>query len=357
MYITKTIIYNFVEHMYERISINKTNIIYILLFSLLGVLAYLSLSSATNLNKDATILYGFLWGYVFFIVAFNILGLLIIKLSRWVGNYIMQRWKMALIYFCVGIVLLLFNYSLLVIAKILVGINDPFVFQNGGGKVLIVLWLLQLIIVGLLVINQSVVQNMHVQQEAARLQDENNKAKYVALQSQLNPHFLFNNLNTLIAEIEYDPVNAVKFTRELSDAYRYVLQNQDKILISLSQEVSFAKSYIFLHRVRIGGYISIESNIDNECHHISIPPLTLQLLIENVIKHNVISENNPMKISIHLLNDYLIVTNTLNEKNVKASLGTGLSNLSNRCELIMRKKIIIEKNENQFIVKIPVAYE
>lgn len=343
--------------MKTRININKMRLMHILLFSTLGVLAYLLLSNVTNISENVNILYELICGYLFFVVAFNILGFLIIRLSRWVGNYIMQRWKMVLIYFLVGFVLLLVDYGLLVFAKMLLGVEAPLTFHNGGQKVLLVLWMLQLIIVGLLVINQSVMQNMKVQQEAARLQDENNRAKYVALQNQLNPHFLFNNLNTLIAEIEYDSKNAVTFTRELSDAYRYVLLCQSKTLIPLKQEMEFVKSYIFLHRVRIGDYISVENHISHQDGEISIPPLTLQLLIENVIKHNVISESTPMRVNIYICSDYLVVSNTLNPKNTEVSSGTGLENLSNRCQLMMGRGIVIDKTDELFIVKIPIDNE
>ncbi len=335
----------------------KTNVSYIFLFSILGLLAYVLLSNATNLPADAKLLYKFIWGYVFFIIAFNILGFLIIRLSKWIGRYVMQRWKMVLLYSCVAVVLFLVNYGLLVLAKLLVGVSEPYFFPNGGGRVLIILWLLDLIIVGLLVINQSVLQNMLIQQETARLHDENNKAKYVALQGQLNPHFLFNNLNTLIAEIEYDPANAVQFTRNLSDAYRYVLYCQDKMLISIDKELSFMNSYVFLHRVRIGDYISVECNISDKDFDVKIPPLTLQLLTENVIKHNVISESFPMIINISICNDLLIVSNTLNPKNITETSGTGLKNLSNRCILMMGKNITILRDEKLFTVKVPILYE
>ena len=330
---------------------------YILLFSTLGLLAYTLLANATNLPTDANLLYRFVWGYVFFAVAFNILGFLIIRLSLWIGRYIMQRWKMVLLYSCVAVVLLLVNYGLLVLAKMLVGVDNPFVF-NGGGRILIILWLLDLIIVGLLVVNQSVLQNMLMQQEASKLREENNKAQYVALQGQLNPHFLFNNLNTLIAEIEYDPSNAVLFTRNLSDAYRYVLQCQDKMLISVADELQFINAYLFLHRVRIGDFISVEYNISDNYLDSKIPPLTLQLLIENVIKQNIISEACPMKITISISNNLLIVSNTFNpKKNMERTTGKGLENLSNRTLLIFKKEITIEHNNQLFTVKVPILYE
>lgn len=332
-----------------------TNLSYVCLFSLLGLLAYILLSNSANLPSDANLFYGFVWGYIFFIVAFNILGFLIISLSRWVGSYIMQRWKMVLLYSCVAAVLLLVNYGLLVVVKTLIGVNEPYIFPHGGELALIILWLLDLIIVGLLVINQSVLQNMSIQKETARLHDENNKAKYAALQGQLNPHFLFNNLNTLIAEIEYNPANAVQFTRNLSDAYRYVLQCQDKTLVSIDKELAFMESYIFLHRVRIGDFITVSCDIPDYYSEAQVPPLTLQLLIENVMKHNKISEEFPMTITICVDHDLLIVTNTLHPKKPIETTGAGLINLSNRCLLTMGKKIYIERLDGLFIVKVPIS--
>lgn len=336
---------------------HNANIGYLILFSTLGALAYLLLANASNLANEANLLHRFVWGYVFFIAAFNALGFLIIKLSRWLGRYMMQRWKMILIYSCVAVVLFFVNYSLLVLAKILVGVKSPYVFPNGGAWVLIVLWLLDLIIVGLIVINQSIVQNMRTEQTAAQLQDENNKARYIALQGQLDPYFLFNNLNTLIAEIEFDPANAALFTRNLSDAYRYVLQCKDKMLVSIRQELAFMNSYLFLHRVRIGDYITVNCDLQDYILDAGIPPLTFQLLIENVIKHNVITEEFPMTIRIYMSDNMLVVSNTLNPRKQADTTGTGLKNLSNRCQLMMGQGITVEKTDNLFIVKVPISYD
>ncbi len=339
----------------QRKRLNR--LYYFFLFSTLGLIAYVLLANATNLPTEADLLYEFVWGYLFFIIAFNVLGFLIIRLSLWIGRYIMQRWKMVLLYSCVAVVLLFVNYGLLVLAKMLVGVDNPFIFNRGGG-ILIILWLLDLIIVGLLVVNQSVRQNMLIQQEASKLREENNKAQYVALQGQLNPHFLFNNLNTLIAEIEYDPSNAVLFTRNLSDAYRYVLQCQDKMLISISDELKFLNAYLFLHRVRIGNFITVEYDIPEIYYDSKIPPLTLQLLIENVIKHNIISETSPMRITIAVCDNLLVVSNTINPKKVvEKGSGKGLENLSNRSRLMSRKEITIVREGDLFTVKVPVLYE
>ena len=196
-----------------------------------------------------------------------------------------------------------------------------------------------------------------LQQKAAQLQKENNAARYTALQNQLNPHFLFNSLNTLIAEIEYNPSNAVRFTRNLSDVYRYVLQSQDKTLITLGEELEFIQSYLFLHEVRLGNCITCNITIPTEAMEYQLPPLTLQLLVENVIKHNSINSNKPMDITIQIVDHFLVVSNPIHAKKSDTTSGVGLQNLSNRCKLMIGTDIIIY-NENQiFTVKVPLIYE
>lgn len=198
---------------------------------------------------------------------------------------------------------------------------------------------------------------LRLQQKAAQLQKENNAARYTALQNQLNPHFLFNSLNTLIAEIEYNPSNAVRFTRNLSDVYRYVLQSQDKTLITLGEELEFIQSYLFLHEVRLGNCIACNITIPTEAMEYQLPPLTLQLLVENVIKHNSINSNKPMDITIQIADHFLVVSNPIHAKKNDTTSGVGLQNLSNRCKLMIGTDIIIN-NENQiFTVKVPLIYE
>ena len=199
---------------------------------------------------------------------------------------------------------------------------------------------------------------MKLQQEAAELQKENNTARYTALQNQLNPHFLFNSLNTLIAEIEYNPSNAVRFTKHLSSVYRYVLQSQDKTLVPLNEELDFMKSYLFLHEVRLGNCISCECLVPDDYSDAMLPPLTLQLLVENVIKHNSITSGKPMRIHIDIENNYLIVSNPIQpKKSNDSSSGVGLNNLSNRCKLMLGEEIIVIKENNSFTVKVPLGYE
>ncbi|MEG1763134.1 MAG: histidine kinase, partial [Bacteroidales bacterium] len=221
-----------------------------LLFSGFGVFSYLLLVKYTQLASKTGYLDA-IQTLLFFVFAFNIMGFSTIQLSTWMNKqyvlYIKKRWKIVFIYGLSALLLLLMNYGLVIVAKILIGANHPFSFPNGGLRILIVVWLVELVIMSLLIANQSMQNALRLQQQASNLQSENNIARYTALQNQLNPHFLFNSLNTLIAEIEYDPQNAIVFTQHLSNVYRYVLQCQNKPLVSLGEELEFMKAYLFLH--------------------------------------------------------------------------------------------------------------
>lgn len=335
--------------------------LYGLLFSGFGAFSFLLLVSYTDLS-DAVfrVLYS-VGGFLFFIAAFNLLGFSTLRISSWMNNQyavnIRKKWKIILVYTAVMLTFFLLNYGILVTAKLLAGTSSPFFFPNGGIRILLVVWLVELVVLGLLLANRSMQNTLKLQQQAADLQKENNTARYTALQNQLNPHFLFNSLNTLIAEIEYNPDNAVLFTKNLSDVYRYVLQCQDKMLISLGEELEFMKSYLFLHEVRLGNCIAWNVCISPDFMDCMLPPLTLQLLTENVIKHNSITMSKPMEIHIGIENDYLVVTNPVRPRKNQTSSGIGLTNLSNRCRLMMGKEITILKQEEIFIVKVPLSYE
>lgn len=211
------------------------NLIYGILFSGLGAFSYFLLVDYTNLSPHiADALYS-RGAFIYFILAFNVLGYATLRLSSWINTQyavnMRSRWKIPVIYLAGMSLFLLLNYGLLVSAKILAGAANPFSIQPRGWWMLITIWLVELVVLGLLLANRSTQKALRLQQRAAVLQAENDTARYTALQNQLNPHFLFNSLNTLIAEIEYNPQNAVHFTKHLSSVYRYVLQSQDKTLV------------------------------------------------------------------------------------------------------------------------------
>ena len=320
----------------DYMNVKLNTLLYVVLFSGLGIFSFLLLINyATFSDRVADILHS-VSTLGFFILAFNVLGYTTIRLSSWIDNQyalnLPRRWKLVSVYMVVMGMFFLLNYGLMVTAKLLAGASHPFTFPNGGWRILITVWLVELVILGLLLANRSMRNTLKLQQEAAALQKENNTARYTALQTQLNPHFLFNSLNTLISEIRYNPANAELFTQHLSDVYRYILQCQNQRLTTLREELEFLNSYIFLHRVRLG---------------------------ENVIKHNVIHMGKPMTIELFYLEKEreLVVSNRMQAKKSATISGTGLKNLAARYRLLCNRDIVVENTLQKFTVKIPLLYE
>lgn len=180
-------------------------------------------------------------------------------------------------------------------------------------------------------------------------------ANYETLKNQLDPHFLFNSLNVLTGLIEENPVKAVDFTTSLSKIYRYLLEQKDKEVVPLAEEIKFAKTYINLLKLRFENSIHFHMNLVDFNEDEFIVPLSLQILLENTIKHNITSESKPIKISIYKENNFLVVENTFQPKDsIKDSTGVGLNNIKNRYELISNQRIDIKQTEEQFRVKLPI---
>ncbi len=191
--------------------------------------------------------------------------------------------------------------------------------------------------------------------EVERLKQEKLKTEYKLLQDQLNPHFLFNSFNVLISEIAHDPQTAIAFTRKLSQVYRYVLQSKNNDLVRLEDELEFINSFVYLHRMRVGEALQFECNIDEKSKEKYLPPLTIQILIENAIKHNILTQERQLNIRIeNALQSQIRVVNNLQLKEAIDSTQTGLSNIKDRYSLLGSENIIIEQNENEFSVTIPL---
>lgn len=187
------------------------------------------------------------------------------------------------------------------------------------------------------------------------LQEENIISQFETLKSQVNPHFLFNSLNVLSSLIFVDPNKAAKFVRQLSKVYRYVLEYKDKNTISLKDELPFIESYIFLLKTRFDKNLTIDLNIGNEHYQKKIAPMVIQLLVENAIKHNIISTQKPLSIEIFIKGEYLVISNNLQVKSSREiSSKTGLDNIRKRYEYLTNMKVVIEDNSDYFRVKIPL---
>jgi len=180
-------------------------------------------------------------------------------------------------------------------------------------------------------------------------------AKFETLKSQIDPHFLFNSLNVLTSLISENPKQAEKFTTKLSKVYRYVLEQKSKDLIELDEELHFAKTYMELLKMRFENAVTFEIPEKASNSELKIIPLSLQLLLENTIKHNVVSEENPLKVVITEEDGYLVVSNNFNPKTVlEKGTKVGLKNIIERYHLITLKKVTVDKIENQFRVKLPL---
>ncbi|HQZ25436.1 MAG TPA: histidine kinase [Flavobacterium sp.] len=180
-------------------------------------------------------------------------------------------------------------------------------------------------------------------------------AKFESLKNQIDPHFLFNSLNVLSSLIEENPENAQRFTTSLSKIYRYVLEQKDKELVSIEEELAFAKTYMNLLKMRFENSLFYELPTTNINPEAKVVPLSLQLLLENTVKHNVVSEQRPLHIRIFMEGDYLAIQNDYQKKEIlQERKGVGLQNIINRYGIITNRKVLIEQNEKTFTVKIPV---
>lgn len=192
--------------------------------------------------------------------------------------------------------------------------------------------------------------------EVERLKQANIAAQYETLKNQVNPHFLFNSLNVLSSLVYKDQDLAAKFIKQLSKVYRYVLDTRDKEVVSLQNEIDALESYIFLMKIRFGDNLQVSQNITPQSNE-QMVPLTLQMLLENAIKHNEISKAFPLKIEINRLDNGLIsMKNNLQEKRqLEEKSGVGLANIEARFKYISDKKVEILKTEKDFEVQIPIV--
>lgn len=180
-------------------------------------------------------------------------------------------------------------------------------------------------------------------------------AKFDALKNQLDPHFLFNSLNVLTSLIEENPESAQKFTTSLSKVYRYVLEQKSKDLVTVDEELKFAKTYMTLLKMRFEDSIIFEIPDKASNPEARVVPLSLQLLLENAVKHNMVTSTKPLHIKIYEDGDFLVVMNNLQPKQiVKKSSGVGLENIRQRYKLLSNKKVIINQRAVDFAVAIPM---
>lgn len=180
-------------------------------------------------------------------------------------------------------------------------------------------------------------------------------AQFESLKNQLDPHFLFNSLNVLSSLIDENPGQAQRFTASMSKIYRYVLEQKDKELVTVEEEINFAKTYCDLLKTRFEDSVSFDFNVNEKDLKSYVVPLSLQLLLENCIKHNFATSSKPLHIKIYSENGNLFIENNLQQREqVKESAGIGLANIVQRYSLLTKQNVFIEKSATFFRVKIPI---
>lgn len=219
-------------------------------------------------------------------------------------------------------------------------------------------WFLLLCGTAILLLLYIIMRNRENQiRKMQQLQNEKMQFRFEVLRNQVNPHFLFNSFNTLISTIEEDPKLAVEYTEQLSDFFRNIVSYRDKDTIALSEELELLKTYFFLQQKRYGAALQLNLDIDEtQKERFRIPPLTLQLLLENAIKHNAVSKDSPLAVDINFAApDLLLVQNKKNKRNIlQAGAGLGLQNIRNRFSLLTKRQVIIENTETRFLIKLPL---
>jgi hypothetical protein len=200
-------------------------------------------------------------------------------------------------------------------------------------------------------------QNQQVGIALERARMENFGAQYELLRQQVNPHFLFNSLNTLKYMVESADVHTVDFVLKLSDFYRFTLESRKLDLIRLSEELKILDSYMFLLKARFEEGFVLSVDVDPRHQDSRIPPFTLQLLVENAIKHNVVSLDRPLRIGVYAEGDFLVVENNLQAKRTpEAGMGMGLDNINQRYQHLLGQKIDIHVSDTNFQVKLPIVH-
>jgi uncharacterized membrane-anchored protein YhcB (DUF1043 family)/putative flippase GtrA len=212
------------------------------------------------------------------------------------------------------------------------------------------------LVIGCVLIIRLIFQKQTITLENEELKREALQSQYESLKNQLSPHFLFNSLTALKILIKDSPDTAQNYVNCLSRALRYTLKSNEKQLVTLKEEMEFMESYLFLIRMRFGNNLSVVTRIDEKLLSYNLPPLTIQTLVENAIKHNEISKQHPLGINIMTTEgESLIIVNDFQKKiTAEEGTGIGLINLSKQFRLLVSKDIIIRKEKNKFSVEVPL---
>ena len=201
-------------------------------------------------------------------------------------------------------------------------------------------------------------ENQYVSMELEQIKNDNLGAQYELLKQQVNPHFLFNSLNTLKAMVESKDEESVGFILKLSNFYRFTLESRKLDLIQVKEEMEILDAYLFLQKARFDAGFTFTSSFSEEVLHTLIPPFTLQLLVENCLKHNIVSLQKPLHIKVYQEGSTIVIENQVQPKSgEEGSLGVGLKNIELRYSHFVEQQVQIVNNQQLFQIKLPLIYE
>jgi two-component system, LytTR family, sensor kinase len=280
--------------------------------------------------------------------------------SMWIINFLVLRYSV----FKQPLKLIGFQVVSLIIFVILVELCEIFVIehflhipmsQNEKSTILTISVLVTFTISSIYASVSFFIQWKSNLQRAQALEKANMEARYETLRNQVNPHFLFNSLNTLLMLVGDNPV-ASRYVESVSEFMRYMLNSREKEAVLLRDELKMAREYVFIQQNRFGGKLTVDFEVGEAFYHFAIPPLALQMLIENALKHNVISREHPLHVKVYIAgNDFLVVENNIQPKLEKEpSTGVGLENIRNRYLYLAGKEVIVKQEKGLFTVMLPL---
>ena len=288
--------------------------------------------------------------YALSILIINLCGVASFLIDRWLDNKISWR-ESFLSRFLIGFVA---NMVVVLSLALLLTFNLMSVYKADSVKIVILLTISLFIYEIIYGWFYSYRYYAHAQVERLRLERWQLELQFESLKSQISPHFLFNCLNTISSLLYKDVSLAEEFIRRMADTFQYVLANHKRKFVSLKEEIEFVKSYYYLLRVRFENNLNLEINVPKNLMDTPMPPLTLQLLVENAVKHNHVSKESPLMVYITAQdNTHLIVTNSKTTKALNPGFQIGLDNIRQRYLFFTQVPVTI-KNEDQFSVQLPI---
>ncbi len=288
--------------------------------------------------------------YVFSILAMNVFGAIAFWIDRFLDSKILWRENFITRLMC-GVLV-----NTLIIAPIAIILAKTFTSSLKADSIKIALLLIVSIFLYEIVYGwfYSFRYYAHTQVERLRSERWQLELQFESLKTQISPHFLFNCLNTISSLIYKDANLTEEFIRRMADTFRYVLQNHKQKFVPLHEEIEFVKAYHYLLRVRFEDNFKLDISIPKELLSTAVPPLTLQLLVENAIKHNKVSKENPLTVSISSAANHLLVANTKTEEvSGNTSFSIGLENIRKRYAFFTKQPVLII-NEEEFSVRLPI---